>query len=116
MATCSSTTVRWPHNRERPPLSWSRRRMNFAITHKTKGDEEKVASAIKRLAEEDPTLSLWRDPQTGEEILRQFSQMHVEVALESAKERDPVDVELHHAARAGPSTIRSEAREQYENC
>ncbi len=43
--------------------------MSFAITPKSKGDEEKVATAIRRLAEEDPTLRLRRDQQTGEEIL-----------------------------------------------
>ena len=69
--------------------------MSFAITPKTKGDEEKVATAIRRLAEEDPTLRLRRDQQTGEEILSGMSQMHVEVALERAKRRFGVDIELH---------------------
>ena len=43
--------------------------MSFAVSPRQKGEEEKVATAIKRLAEEDPTLRLRRDPQTGEEIL-----------------------------------------------
>ena len=59
--------------------------MSFAITPKSKGDEEKVATAIRRLAEEDQTLRLRRDQQTGEEILSGMSQMHVEVALERAE-------------------------------
>ena len=40
--------------------------MSFAVTPKTKGDEDKVAQALRRLHEEDPTLQLRRDPQTGE--------------------------------------------------
>jgi elongation factor G len=84
--------------------------MSFAITPKAKGDEEKVASAIRRLAEEDPTLRLRRDPQTGEEILSGMSQMHVEVALERAKRRFGVDVELHPPRVPYTETIRSEAR------
>src|SRR4249919_1118723 len=84
--------------------------MSFAITPKSKGDEEKVATAIRRLAEEDPTLRLRRDQQTGEEILSGMSQMHVEVALERAKRRYSVDVELHPPRVPYLETIRSEAR------
>jgi elongation factor G len=84
--------------------------MSFAITPKSKGDEEKVATAIRRLAEEDPTLRLRRDPQTGEEILSGMSQMHVEVALERAKRRFGVDIELHPPRVPYRETIRREAR------
>jgi elongation factor G len=84
--------------------------MSFAITPKAKGDEEKVVTAIRRLAEEDPTLHLHRDQQTGEEILSGMSQMHVEVALERAKRRFGVDVELHQPRVPYRETIRREAR------
>jgi elongation factor G len=84
--------------------------MSFAVTPKAKGDEEKVASAIRRLAEEDPTLRLRRDQQTGEEILSGMSQVHVEVALERAKRRFGVDIELHPPRVPYLETIRSEAR------
>ena len=43
--------------------------MAFAYEPKTKGDEEKAATAIRRLEEEDPTLDVHRDPQTGEQII-----------------------------------------------
>ena len=84
--------------------------MSFAITPKSKGDEEKVATAIRRLAEEDQTLHLRRDQQTGEEILSGMSQMHVEVALERAKRRFTVDIELHPPRVPYRETIRREAR------
>ena len=84
--------------------------MSFAITPKSKGDEEKVATAIRRLAEEDPTLHLRRDQQTGEEILSGMSQMHVEVALERANRRFGVDVDLHPPRVPYRETIRKEAR------
>ncbi|HXF98027.1 MAG TPA: elongation factor G [Gaiellaceae bacterium] len=84
--------------------------MSFAVRPKAKGEEEKVATAIRRLAEEDPTLHLRRDPQTGEEILSGMSQMHVEVALERAKRRFGVDVELQPPRVPYRETIRREAR------
>src|SRR5919202_6600133 len=43
--------------------------MAFAIEPKAKGDEEKVFTALRRLQEEDPTIDLHRDPQTGEQIV-----------------------------------------------
>ena len=84
--------------------------MSFAITPKAKGDEEKVATSIRRLAEEDQTLHLRRDQQTGEEILSGMSQMHVEVALQRAKRRFGVDIELHPPRVPYRETIRREAR------
>ena len=95
---------------EAPDFGFPEPVMSFAITPKSKGDEEKVASAIRRLAEEDPTLQLRRDAQTGEEILSGMSQMHVEVALERAKRRFGVDVELHPPRVPYRETIRKEAR------
>jgi elongation factor G len=95
---------------ELPDFGFPEPVMSFAITPKAKGDEEKVATSIRRLAEEDPTLRLRRDPQTGEEILSGMSQMHVEVALDRAKRRFGVDIELHPPRVPYRETIRKEAR------
>ena len=95
---------------ELPEFGFPEPVMSFAITPKAKGDEEKVAQAIRRLAEEDPTLRLRRDAQTGEEILSGMSQMHVEIALERAKRRFGVDIELHPPRVPYRETIRREAR------
>ena len=54
---------------EPPQLDFPEPVMSFAVTPKAKGDEEKVASSLRRLAEEDPTLVLRRDPQTGDQLL-----------------------------------------------
>ena len=59
--------------------------MAFAVEPKSKGDEEKVFTALRRLQEEDPTIDLHRDPQTGEQIVAGLSQVHVEVIVEPAE-------------------------------
>ncbi len=97
---------------EVPEIEFPEPVMSFAITPRHKGEEDKVATAIRRLAEEDPTLRLRRDQQTGEEILSGMSQMHVEVALERAHRRFGVDVELHPPRVPYLETIRSQARSQ----
>ena len=62
-----------------PPIALPAPVMAFAMEPKTKGDEDKVFTALRRLQEEDPTIDLHRDPQTGEQIVAGLSQIHVEV-------------------------------------
>ena len=69
--------------------------MAFAFEAKTKGDEDKAASAIRRLEEEDPTLDVHRDQQTGEQIIAGLTQVHVEVIVDRMKRRFGAEIELH---------------------
>jgi elongation factor G len=86
--------------------------MSFAITPKAKGEEEKLGQALRRLTEEDPTLVMRRDAQTGEQLLAGLSQMHVEVAVERLKRRFGVEVDLHQPRVPYLETIRKESRAQ----
>ena len=95
-----------------PPLDFPQPVMSFAITPKAKGDEEKMASALRRLHEEDPTLTLRRDEQTGEQLLGGLSQVHVEVAVDRLKRRFGVEVDLHQPRVPYLETIRKESRAQ----
>jgi len=95
-----------------PDLEFPQPVMSFAVTPKTKGDEEKVATALRRLAEEDPTLDIHRDPQTSELLIGGLSQVHVEVAVERMKRRFGAEVELHPPRVPYLETIRRESRAQ----
>jgi elongation factor G len=97
---------------ELAPLDFPQPVMSFAITPKAKGDEEKMGTALRRLAEEDPTLTLRRDEQTGEQLLGGLSQIHVEVAVDRLKRRFGVEVDLHQPRVPYLETIRREARAQ----
>jgi elongation factor G len=97
---------------ELPPLDFPQPVMSFAVTPKAKGDEEKMASALRRLHEEDPTLTLRRDEQTGEQLLGGLSQIHVEVAVDRLRRRFGVEVDLHQPRVPYFETIRKESRAQ----
>src|SRR5947208_9574540 len=98
---------------EPPHIDFPEPVMSFAITPKAKGDEEKMAQGLRRLSEEDPTLSLRRDPQTGEQLLSGLTQMQVEVAVDRLHSRFNVDVELHQPRVPYKETIRKEARARH---
>jgi elongation factor G len=97
---------------ETPEIGFPEPVMSFAVTPKAKGDEEKVGTALRRLSEEDPTLVVRRDAQTGEQLLSGLSQIHVEVAVERVKTRFGAEVELHQPRVPYLETIRKESRAQ----
>jgi len=82
--------------------------MAFAI--EAKGDEDKVFTSLRRLQEEDPTIDLHRDPQTGDQIVAGLSQMHVEVIVDRLKERFGAEVVLKPPRVPYQETIRKPAK------
>src|ERR1700704_4422289 len=84
--------------------------MAFAIEPKTKGDEDKVFTALRRLQEEDPTIDLHRDDQTGEQIVAGLSQIHVEVIIDRMKSRFGAEVTLKPPRVPYQETIRGSAK------
>ncbi len=84
--------------------------MAFAVEPKSKGDEEKVFTALRRLQEEDPTIDLHRDPQTGEQIVAGLSQVHVEVIVARLKSRFGAEVNLKPPRVPYQETIRKPAK------
>jgi elongation factor G len=84
--------------------------MAFSIEAKAKGDEDKVFTALRRLQEEDPTIDLHRDQQTGEQIVAGLSQIHVEVVVDRMKERFGAEVTLKPPRVPYQETIRRGAK------
>jgi elongation factor G len=98
--------VRLPRYEFPPPA------ISFAITPKTRGDEEKVSNGLRRLGEEDPAMELRFDPQTKEMLISGTSQVHVEVILDKLKRRFGVEVDLHPPQVPYRETIRKKATAQ----
>ena len=66
----------------------------YAIEPKSRGDEDKISTAMHRLEEEDPSIRYSRDPQTKELLLSGQGQLHIEVTVAKLKRRFGVDVNL----------------------
>jgi elongation factor G len=103
-------TERDGHTIEMPALKLPAPVMAFAVEASGRGDEEKVFVALRRLQEEDPTIDLHRDPQTGEQIVAGLSQVHVEVIVERLRERFGVEVTLKPPRVPYQETIRTAAK------
>jgi elongation factor G len=84
--------------------------MAFHIEPKAKGDEDKVFTSLRRLQEEDPTIDLHRDAQTGEQIVAGLSQVHVEVIVERLHARFGAEVTLKPPRVPYQETIRGSAK------
>jgi elongation factor G len=68
--------------------------ISYALKPKTKGDEEKITASLARIREEDPTMMMGRDEQTGEILISGVGQTHVEVIVEKLKRKFGVEVSL----------------------
>jgi elongation factor G len=78
-----------------PALKVPEASIAYAIEPKTKGDEDKISTALHKLIEEDPSLNFQRDEETKEFHLAGASQLHVEIAVARLKKRYGVEVILH---------------------
>ena len=81
----------------------------YAISAKTRNDEDKLSNAIHKILEEDPSLRFYRDPQTHEFLVAGSGQQHVEVVVSRLKKRYHVDVELKAPKIPYRETIRGKA-------
>ncbi|MBN2539316.1 MAG: elongation factor G, partial [Deltaproteobacteria bacterium] len=86
--------------------------VRYAVEPKTKGDEEKIHASLNRLIDEDHTLSIHRDPQTGETILSGVGQVHIDITREKLKRKFGVDINLKQPKVPFKETIRGKTRVQ----
>jgi elongation factor G len=81
----------------------------YAISAKTRNDEDRMGHAIHKILEEDGALRFYRDPQTKEFLLAGSGQQHVEIIVSRLKKRYSVDVDLHAPKIPYRETIRGKA-------
>ena len=76
-----------------------------AISAKNKGDETKISAAIRRLLEEDRTLSYSHNHETHQRVIGGLGEQHIDVAVQKLKNKFGVDVELAEPIIAYRETI-----------
>ncbi len=86
--------------------------LTVAVYPKSKGDEEKIASALARITEEDPTIKVYNDKETHELILCALGEQHIDVVISRLKAKFGAEVELKAPKIAYRETIRKEVKVQ----
>ncbi|MGD2217058.1 MAG: elongation factor G [Gemmatimonadales bacterium] len=77
-----------------------------AIEPKTKVDEDKLAKALAKLAEEDPTFRVHTDPETGQTIISGMGELHLEIIVDRLKREFKVDANVGRPQVAYRETAR----------
>ena len=80
--------------------------IHVAIEPRTKGDQDKLGTAIQRLAEEDPTFQVRTDEETGQTIIAGMGELHLEVLVDRMKREFRVDANVGRPQVAYRETIR----------
>jgi elongation factor G len=80
--------------------------INVAIEPRTKADQDKLSTAIQRLAEEDPTFQVRTDEETGQTIIAGMGELHLEVLVERMKREFRVEANIGRPQVAYRETVR----------
>jgi len=93
-------------------ISFPKPVLTKALLPKTRTDEEKISDALKRLCEEDPTLSVERKAESHELLVSAMGQVHLDVSLERMKRRFGVEVDVRTPKVPYRETIRGTTKVQ----
>ena len=80
--------------------------ISVAIEPKTKGDQEKLGTAIQRLAEEDPTFKVHTDEETGQTIIAGMGELHLDILVDRMRREFKVEANVGKPQVAYRETLR----------
>ncbi|PIS04235.1 elongation factor G, partial [Candidatus Peregrinibacteria bacterium CG10_big_fil_rev_8_21_14_0_10_44_7] len=89
--------------------------IHIAIEPKTKGDQEKMGTALQKLAEEDPTFTVRTDEETGQTIIGGMGELHLDIIVDRMRREFKVEANVGKPQVAYRETIQKEveAEEKY---
>jgi len=87
--------------------------IHVAVEPKTKGDQEKMSTAIQKLAEEDPTFRVRLDEESGQTVISGMGELHLDIIVDRMRREFKVDANVGKPQVAYRETIRSKV-EKYD--
>jgi elongation factor G len=84
--------------------------IDIAVEPKTKADQEKMGFALRKLAEEDPTLRLRTDEESGQTIISGMGELHLDIIVDRMKREFKVEANIGQPQVAYRETIKAEAQ------
>jgi elongation factor G len=83
--------------------------IDIAVEPKTKADQEKMALALSKLAEEDPTFKVHTDEETGQTIISGMGELHLDIIVDRMKREFKVEANVGQPQVAYRETIKTKA-------
>ena len=77
-----------------PPLVFPQPVYSVAVTPKSRADEDKLANAVHKMLEEDPSLSFRKNPETHDNVLSGMGDVHLDIMLSRTRERYGVELDV----------------------
>lgn len=96
-------------------ISFAEPPFTVALHPKSKADVDKMGGALHKLEEEDRTITVHRDPDTGETLMSAFGEAHVDVSLEKLKRKFGVDLTTTMPRVAYKETITGKTHSEYKH-
>lgn len=95
---------------ELPTVEFPKPKLTLAAYPLSKGDEEKIASGLARLTEEDPTITVDRNGETRELLVSGMGELHVEIVKARLKKKFGADIELRVPKVPYRETVKAKAQ------
>ncbi len=92
------------------PINFPAPCYTVAVSPRSQADLDKMSNALSRVAEEDRTLRVTRDPETAEVLLSGMGESHIQITVEGIKRKYGVDLDVRDQRISYRETIRKKAR------
>jgi elongation factor G len=98
-----------------PPMTFPAPMFGLAVEPKARGDEQKISGSLQKIADEDPTFKITRDPQTKEMVINGMSQLHLDVIQSRLKKRFDLEVLTKEPKVPYRETVTAEGAADYRH-